>query len=58
MKGINPFDVAYEQYQRLTEMLQSAIDETEKDQIHRRLLNLARVMQFLNSNSEPPLSAS
>jgi hypothetical protein len=47
VKKINPLDVANEQYWRLTEKMESAVDIQEKILIFRRLTNLLSVMEFL-----------
>ena len=53
MKGQNPFDVAYEQYQLLKERLSSTGDPKEKHVLVKRLLNLLAVMEFLISTNRP-----
>ena len=54
VKKINPFETAYEQYLRLAEKAESAVDIQEKNLIFRRRINLLGVMQFLLT--EPKLS--
>lgn len=54
MKKINPFDTAYDQYRRLSEIAESTSDIQEKNLMFRRRINLLGVMQFLLS--EPTLS--
>ena len=51
MKRINSFDVAHEQYQRLTEKSKTTTDAQEKGLILRRRINLLSVMEFLNSET-------
>lgn len=50
-KKINPFETAYEQYRRLTEKAQSAVDIKEKNLIFRRRINLPGVMKCLLSKT-------
>ena len=54
MKKMNPFDLAYEQYQRLKEKLSSTSDPLEKNVLYKRLVNLLGVMEFLISLNNPP----
>lgn len=49
MKKINPFDLAYEQYQLLKEKIKSTGDAQEKNILFKRLTNLLAVMEFLVS---------
>ncbi|GFO68176.1 hypothetical protein GMLC_17550 [Geomonas limicola] len=54
MSKVNPFDLAYEQYQLLKAKLTSTGDPREKNQIFKRLLNLLAVMEFLTSLNKVP----
>ena len=47
MKKINPLEVVQEQYQHLKEKLRATHDIREKNELFKRLINLAGVMQFL-----------
>jgi hypothetical protein len=47
MKKINPFNVAYEQYQKLAEKTRATNDIQEKNIMLRRRINLLGVMEFL-----------
>lgn len=49
MKNVNPFDLAFEQYQLLKEKLSTTGDAQEKNVLFKRLVNLLAVMQFLVS---------
>lgn len=46
---MKPFDLAYEQYQLLSNKLSSTRDPQEKNVLFRRLTNLLAVMEFLIS---------
>ena len=55
MKKLNPFDLAYEQYQHLKVKLSLTGDPQEKNQLFKRLVNLLAVMEFLISlNNKTP----
>ena len=54
MKKINPFDIAYEQYQWLSEKTQTAYDVAEKNLLLRRRINLLSVMEFLLLETRQP----
>jgi hypothetical protein len=47
LKKMNPFDLTYEQYQRLKKKFSSASDPQEKNMLLKRLVNLLAVMEFL-----------
>ena len=49
MTTVNPFDLAFEQYQLLRERLGSTGDPREKNVLFKRLVNLLTVMEFLVS---------
>ena len=49
MKKMQPFDLAYEQYQILSDKLSSTRDPQEKNVLFKRLANLLAVMEFLIS---------
>jgi len=54
LKKLNPFDLAYEQYQLLKEKLTSTGDPQEKNVLFKRLVNLLAVMEFLVSLNKTP----
>jgi hypothetical protein len=54
LKKMNPFDLAYEQYQMLKEKLSSTGDPQEKNKLFKRLVNLLAVMEFLVSLNKVP----
>ena len=54
MKKLNPFDLVYEQYQRLKIKLRSTNDPEEKNVLFKRLVNLLAVMEFLISLNNAP----
>jgi len=54
LKKMNPFDLAYEQYQLLKEKLRSTGDPQEKNVLFKRLANLLAVMEFLISSNKTP----
>jgi len=54
LKKLNPFDLAYEQYQLLKEKLISTGDPQEKNVLFKRLVNLLAVMEFLISLNKTP----
>jgi hypothetical protein len=49
LKKLNPFDLAFEQYQLLKERLGATGDPQEKNVLFKRLANLLAVMEFLVS---------
>lgn len=49
MKKLNPFDLAFEQYQILKDKLGTTRDPEEKNVLFKRLVNLLAVMEFLIS---------
>ena len=51
---MNPFDLAFEQYQTLKARLSSTGDPQEKNVLFKRLVNLLAVMEFLISLNTPP----
>lgn len=52
MKTVRPFDVTFEQYNRLKEQLKNTADVKEKNKLFRRLVNLLAVMEFLITQSQ------
>lgn len=54
MRKVNPFDMAYEQYQLLNAKLRLTGDPKEKNRLFRRLVNLLAVMEFLVSLNKVP----
>jgi hypothetical protein len=46
---MNPFDIAYGQYQSLREKLKATRDVQERNMLFKRLANLLAVMEFLIS---------
>jgi hypothetical protein len=54
LKKLNPFDLAYEQYQLLKAKLSSTGDPQEKNVLFKRLVNLLAVMEFLVSLNKAP----
>ena len=49
MKKVNPFNLAYEQYQMLQKKFGSTGDAKEKQILTKRLTNLLAVMEFLST---------
>ena len=54
LKKMNPFDLAFEQYQLLKAKLSSTGDPQEKNVLFKRLVNLLAVMEFLVSLNKAP----
>jgi len=54
VKKVHPFDLAYEQYQLLSQKLSSTGDPREKNRLFKRLVNLLAVMEFLISLNKAP----
>ncbi len=54
MNTINPFDLAFEQYQLLKDKLGATGDPQEKNILFKRLVNLLAVMEFLVSLNKTP----
>jgi hypothetical protein len=54
VKKVSPFDLAYEQYQLLSNKLVATGDPKEKNLLFKRLVNLLAVMEFLISLNKAP----